>query len=96
MLEITFQLKQNGNVLTGKQYTEAEDLPIKEAKVVGDQIEFSTSTIGLGGEIRFVFRGTIKGDGVIEGTRVRDDAQTRARPEDKRPKPDDLVLKKMT
>jgi hypothetical protein len=71
MRDATFNLKADGNTLTGTVTGPRGDTDIAEGKVDGDQISF-TQTMELNGNtIKFMYKGTVSGD-AIKFTRTRD------------------------
>jgi len=76
--QVAFQFIQNGTKLTGKLYGDLESAPIIEGKVTDDQIEFVViAQEQQGNQItatKLRFTGSLKKDGDIEITRVRESA----------------------
>lgn len=88
-LDVSFRFAQKGATLTGKMYGDNESTPIKDVKVVGDQITFSVTT-ELNGQIStFEYTGTQNGDR-MDVSRVR--VNTGAKPAN----PQTLKLKRLT
>ena len=71
MQDVTFQLKQDGDVVKGKLYGDSEDTPITDVKIVGDHISFSVAANFGPGQNKFLYTGTIKGN-QIEISRERE------------------------
>lgn len=73
--DLTFQLIQKGDVLTGKLYRDSTSVPILDGKISGDQISFRVeSEEQVGNEfvlIKYKFSGVIKSP-AIELTRERE------------------------
>ena len=66
--EMTFNLKADGDKLTGTVATPRGEMPIQEGKVDGDNISFS-QTLEFGGQSRkIMYKGKVSGD-TIEFTR---------------------------
>jgi hypothetical protein len=78
-LDIAFQLKQTGNVLTGKLYGDYRSTPISEGRLDGETIAFTLIAEEQAGnqvnDSRLKFTGTVK-DGEIELTRKRESSTT--------------------
>jgi len=76
--QVAFQFVQSGAKLTGKLYGDFESAPIIEGKVTDDQIEFVViAQEQQGNQIvatKLRFTGSVKKDGDIEITRVRESA----------------------
>lgn len=74
--EVAFQFVQKGTTLTGKMYGENQSSPISEGKVSGDQIDFVVLAPEQQGnqmlETKLRFRGSVKKEGELEVTRVRE------------------------
>ena len=69
-MEVTFNLKAEGETLTGNVSTQMGQAPIQEGKVSGDEISF-TQTMNFGGnEIKILYKGKVSGD-EIKFTRER-------------------------
>ena len=60
--DITFRFTANGAAVTGKLYGDYESLPVTEAKVEGEQITFVVTTEMNGGQSRWIYTGTVKGN----------------------------------
>ncbi len=71
MQDVTFQLKQDGDVVKGKLYGDMDDTPIADGKISGDRISFSVAANFGGGQNKFLYTGTIKGN-EIEISRERE------------------------
>jgi hypothetical protein len=73
--DLTFQLVQKGDTITGKLYRDTTSVPILDGKISGDQLSFRVeSEEQVGNEfilIKYKFTGSIKGQG-IELTRERE------------------------
>jgi|ERR1700733_5602990 len=76
--QIAFQLIQDGATLSGKLYGDYVNSPIIEGKVSGDTIDFVAITQEQQGnqinQSRLHFTGTLKADGSIELSRVRENS----------------------
>ena len=74
--QVAFQLAQNGATLTGKLYGDYESSPIIEGKIDGDNVDFVVVTQEQQGnqinQTRLHFTGSLKPDGTIELSRVRE------------------------
>jgi autotransporter translocation and assembly factor TamB len=69
--EVTFNLKADGNNLTGTVSGRRGDTPIADGKIDGDNVSF-TQTLEFGGNtVKFIYKGKISGD-EIKFTRERD------------------------
>ena len=70
--DVAFRFKMEGQSLTGKMFGDEFDLPISEGSISGDAVRFTVTTTNYysGGQIHFVYSGTIKG-GEMELTRER-------------------------
>jgi hypothetical protein len=73
--EQTFDLKQDGAVLTGTTGVMDEDLSIEDGKVEGDNISFAV-TYPFGGGMKMLFKGAVSGD-EIKMTREREGGSSR-------------------
>lgn len=69
--DLSFRFDQKGAVLAGKQYGEAESLPISEGRIENGKIAFVVSNEMNGGQLKLIFTGEVKGAG-IELTRRRE------------------------
>src|SRR5450755_4167535 len=69
--DATFNLKADGNTLTGTVTGPHGDTDIAEGKVDGDQISFTQTMEFNGNTIKFMYKGTVSGD-AIKFTRTRD------------------------
>jgi hypothetical protein len=69
--DATFNLKADGNTLTGTVTGPRGDTDIAEGKVDGDQISFTQTMEFNGNTIKFMYKGTVSGD-AIKFTRTRD------------------------
>jgi hypothetical protein len=67
----TFNLKADGNTVTGTVSGRGGDMPIAEGKIDGDTITFSQTMEFNGNSMKFVYKGTVSGD-EIKFTRQRD------------------------
>jgi hypothetical protein len=76
--QIALQLVQNGATLTGKLYGDYVNSPIIEGKISGDAIDFVVVAQEQQGnqinQSRLHFSGTLKPDGNIEMSRVRENS----------------------
>jgi len=76
--QVAFQIVQNGDTLTGKLYGDYVSSPIIEGKVTGDTIDFVVVAQEQQGnqinQSRLHFTGTLKSDGSIELSRVRENS----------------------
>jgi hypothetical protein len=70
--DVAFQFKMKGRILTGKMFGDEFDLPIEDASLSGDKVQFSVTATNYysGAKTRFVYTGTIGGDS-MELTRER-------------------------
>src|ERR1035437_5253698 len=59
---LTYTLKQNGDKLTGSVTGPTDPIEIQEGKVDGDKISFALNVDMAGNNVKFVSKGTIKGD----------------------------------
>jgi hypothetical protein len=75
---VTIVLKSNGGQLTGTVSQgvgkRSRTMDIQNAKVQGDSFSFDTIQKGKKGEVKWSWRGTVKGD-ELTGTRMRDGAR---------------------
>jgi hypothetical protein len=69
--ETTFNFKVEGAKLTGTMSGRQGEIPISDGTVKGDEITFSTTFTGGGGEIKINFKGKVAGD-EIKFTRARE------------------------
>ena|SRR5579871_4684532 len=69
--EATFNLKADGNTLTGTVSGPRGDAEIAEGKIDGDQISFTQTMSFNGNDLKFIYKGTVSGD-EIKFTRTRD------------------------
>lgn len=69
--EVTFNLKADGDKLTGTMGGPQGDIEIKDGKVSGDNISFSTHLEFNGNSFVLLFKGTVSGD-QIKFTRGRE------------------------
>ncbi|MFN7995782.1 MAG: hypothetical protein U0Q18_19380 [Bryobacteraceae bacterium] len=74
--EVTFNLKADGNALTGSVTTPRGDVPISDGKVDGDQISFSQTMQFGGNEVKLLYKGIVSGD-EIKFTRSREGGEGR-------------------
>ncbi len=77
----TFDLKSEGNKLTGNvtmQFGDREPrtAEVKDGKIDGDKFSFSTTMSGPNGDMKTVYSGTVSGD-TLKGTAERDGGQAR-------------------
>jgi hypothetical protein len=75
--EVTFNLKADGNTLTGTVTTRRGDQPITEGKIDGDNISFSQTMEFGGNQVKLLYKGTVSGD-EIKFTRSREGGQGQA------------------
>jgi hypothetical protein len=70
--DVAFQFKMKGQILTGTLFGDEFDLPIQDAAITGDKVQFSVTTTNYynGSKIKFAYTGTIAGDS-MELTRER-------------------------
>ncbi len=71
--ETTFNLKAEGNKLTGTVSGMQGDTQISDGKIEGDNISFTTVLSFNGNEIKLMYKGVISGD-EIKFTRTREGA----------------------
>ena len=69
--EVTFNLKADGDKLTGTMGGPQGDIEIKDGKVSGDNISFTTHLEFNGNSFVLQFKGTVSGD-QIKFTRARE------------------------
>ncbi len=69
--EVTFNLKVDGNQLTGTVSGRRGDTPISDGKIDGDNISFSQVMEFNGNQMKINYKGKISGD-EIEFTRERE------------------------
>jgi hypothetical protein len=69
--EQTFNLKADGNTLTGTISSPRGDAEISEGKIDGDQISFTQTMEFNGNSMKLLYKGTVSGD-TIKFTRARD------------------------
>jgi hypothetical protein len=69
--EATFNLKADGNTLTGTITGPRGDADISDGKIDGNQISFTQTLEFNGNTIKFLYKGTVSGD-EIKFTRARD------------------------
>ena len=60
--ETTFNLKADGDKLTGTVSGRQGDTPISDGKVSGDDISFTVVRNFQGNDIKLVYKGKVKGD----------------------------------
>ncbi len=70
-METTFNLKADGNALTGNVTTQRGETPITEGKINGDEISFVTVMNFNGNEMKMVYKGKVSGN-EIKFTRSRE------------------------
>ena len=75
--EQTFNLKADGNALTGTVSGRGGDTPIAEGKIDGDTISFTQTMEFNGNTMKFVYKGTVSGD-EIKFSRTRDGGEGQA------------------
>jgi hypothetical protein len=71
--EVIFNLKADGDKLTGTMGGPQGDIEIKDGKVSGDNISFKTNLEFNGNSFVLIFKGTVAGD-QIKFTRAREGA----------------------
>jgi len=69
--EQTFNLKADGNTLTGTVSGRMGDMPIAEGKIDGDTISFTQTLEFNGNSVKLIYKGTVSGN-EIKFTRTRD------------------------
>lgn len=67
----TFTFKAEGDKLTGSMTGPQGDIAIKDGKVAGDQISFTTTLEFNGNSIKLLYKGTVAGES-IKMTRERE------------------------
>jgi hypothetical protein len=67
----TFTFKQDGDNLTGSMTGPQGDIAIKDGKVAGDAVSFTTTLEFNGNSIKLLYKGTVAGDS-IKMTRERE------------------------
>jgi hypothetical protein len=76
--QVAIQISQHGTTVTGKLYSDYENAPIIDGKIVGDQVDFiviaQEQQSNQITETRLHFIGTLKSDGTIDMTRIRESA----------------------
>lgn len=77
----TFDLKSDGNKLTGKLTTqfgemEPRTVDITDGKIDGDKFSFSTTMSTPNGDFKMTYAGTVEGD-TLKGTAEREGGQAR-------------------
>jgi hypothetical protein len=75
--EATFNLKADGNTLTGTISGPRGDTDISDGKIDGDQISFTQTLEFNGNTIKFLYKGTVSGD-EIKFTRTREGGEGQA------------------
>ena len=60
--ETTFDLKADGNKLTGSMSVEGQSSPISDGKISGDSISFAAAVDRGGNTIKYMFSGRVTGD----------------------------------
>jgi hypothetical protein len=75
--EATFNLKADGNTLTGTVSGPRGDMDISDGKIDGDQISFTQNMEFNGNTMKLLYKGTVSGD-TIKFTRSRDGGEGRA------------------
>ncbi|HUS05934.1 MAG TPA: hypothetical protein VMZ52_06555 [Bryobacteraceae bacterium] len=89
--DVSFQFKQNGNLLTGKMYNDNGDMPIADGAISGDAINFSVIT---GGEQKKAkYSGTIRGNEVKLQRESSQDAKDTGTKQEPAPP---FIVKRMT
>lgn len=61
---VTFNLKAAGSALTGTVTTQAGETPIADGKVDGDNISFTQTIQGRGGEVKQNYTGKVSADAI--------------------------------
>jgi len=61
-MELTFNLKQQGETLTGNVASAMGELPISEGKVSGDDISFTVVMNFGGNEVKMLYKGKVSGN----------------------------------
>jgi len=72
--EMTFNLKADGDQLTGSISGPRGENPISEGKVNGDEISFTQTLEFNGNQMKFLYKGKVSGD-EIKFTRQREGAE---------------------
>ncbi len=75
--EQTFNLKADGNTLTGTVSGRGGDMPIAEGKIDGDTISFTQTMEFNGNTMKLIYKGTVSGD-EIKFSRTRDGGEGQA------------------
>ncbi len=75
--ETTFNLKADGNTLTGTVTTMRGEVPISEGKIDGDNISFAQVMEFNGNSVKLIYKGKISGD-EIKFTREREGGEGQA------------------
>lgn len=75
--EQTFNLKADGNTLTGTVSGRGGDMPIADGKIDGDTISFTQTMEFNGNTMKLVYKGTVSGD-EIKFSRTRDGGEGQA------------------
>ena len=73
----TFNLKADGNTLTGTVSGRGGDMPIADGKIDGDTISFTQTMEFNGNTMKLVYKGTVSGD-EIKFSRTRDGGEGQA------------------
>jgi hypothetical protein len=76
--EVTFNLKADGDKLTGTVVTPRGEAPIAEGKVDGDKISFSQTMERGGNTMKMLYKGTVSGS-EIKFTRETEGGQGQPR-----------------
>ena len=71
--ETTFNLKSEGDKVTGTVSGRQGDTPIADGKITGSDISFTMTANFQGNSIKFVYKGKVSGD-EIKFTRTREGA----------------------
>ena len=74
--DVTFNLKADGNTLTGTVTTPRGDSDISDGKIDGDQISFTQTMEFNGNTVKLMYKGQVSGD-EIKFTRTRDGGAAR-------------------
>ena len=77
--ETTFNLKADGDKLTGTVTTRRGDAPISDGKIDGDNISFVTVLEFNGNQIKILYKGKVSGD-EIKFTREREGGDGQSQP----------------
>ncbi len=75
--EQTFNLKADGNTLTGTVSGRGGDMPIADGKIDGDTISFTQTMEFNGNTMKLIYKGTVSGD-EIKFSRTRDGGEGQA------------------